>query len=257
MVEWVRTLVTDFQYLSAAVVLVVGLVAGYLVGRINERILRGAGVPEAVEATSLERTARNFGTDTVSIIAQGSAWIIYIISLLYALEVADLVQTGLLIDRAASLLPSYILAVLIVMAGLLAGDKAELVVSEYLRGVKFPEISLVSTIVRYTVVFIALLLALAQIGIAVNVLLILLIAYLLGVIVFAAVAFHQLLASAAAGLYLLLNQPFGIGDRVEIGDREGVVQEVNIFVTRIEDNGREYVVPNHLVLRHGAVIVRE
>jgi small-conductance mechanosensitive channel len=257
MVDWVWELATDFQYLSAAVVLVVGIVAGYLVGRINERILRSAGVPEAVEGTSLERTARNFGTDTVSIIAQGSAWIIYIISLLYALEVADVVETGLLLDRAGDLLPSYILAVLIVMAGLLAGDKAELVVSEYLRGVKLPEVSVLSTAVRYTVVFVALLLALAQIGISVTVLLILLGAYLLAVIVFAAVAFHQLLASAAAGLYLLLNQPFGIGDEVAVGDREGVVQEVSIFMTVIEEDGREYVVPNHLVFRQGAVVIRE
>lgn len=257
MVEWVRSLVTEFQYLSAAMVLVIGLIAGFVVGRVNGRILRAAGVPEAVEGTSLERTARNFGTDTVSIIAQGSAWIIYAVSILYALEVAELVQTGLLIAQAWILLPSYILALLIVMVGLLAGDKAELLVSEYLRGVKLPEVTIISTVVRYTVVFIALLLALAQIGIAVGVLLILLAAYLFAVVLFSAVAFHQLLTAGAAGLYLLLTQPFGIGDRVAVGENEGVVQEVNVFVTRIEADDREYLIPNHLVFSQGAVVHRD
>jgi small-conductance mechanosensitive channel len=257
MVEWLRSLTTQFQYISAALVLVVGLVIGYLVGRINDRILRSAGIPEAVEGTSLERTARKFGTDTVSIIAQGSAWIIYIVSILYALEVAELVQTGLVLAQAWTLLPSYIVAVLIVMVGLLAGDKAELLVSEYLRGVKLPEVSVIATTVRYTVVFVAILLALAQIGIAVGVLLILLAAYLFAMVLFSAVALHQLLTSAAAGLYLLLNQPYGIGDRVAVADQQGVVQEVDVFVTRIEDDGREYVIPNHLVFRRGVVIERE
>lgn len=257
MVEWQAFLSSDYQYLWAAAVLIAGLVAGYVIGRLNDRILRSAGVPDTVEGTSLERTARNFGTDTVSIIARATSWIIYIISILYALEVADLVITGLLLARAVDLLPSYILAVFILMIGLLAGDKAELLVSEYLRGVKFPEVSLISTMVRYTVVFIALLFALAQIGVAVNVLLILLGAYLFGFIVLSATAFHQMLTSAAAGLYLILTQPFGIGDRIEVGDRRGVVQEVNMFVTRVEEDGREYIIPNHLVFREGAVLIRD
>ena len=255
--DWFRTLVREFQLLTAAGVLVVGLLLGYFLGRINDRLLRSAGVPEAVEGTSLERTARKFGTDTVSVIARGTSWIIYAISILYALEVAELVQTGLLLSRAGNLLPVYILAILIVMVGLLAGDKAELLVSEYLRGVKLPEVSLVATMVRYSVVFISVLLALAQIGIEVGVLLILLFAYLFAAVVFAAISFRYLLTSGAAGLYLLLNQPYGIGDRIAVGDREGIVQEVDLFVTRIESESREYIVPNHLVFSEGAVLIRD
>ncbi|MFB6267427.1 MAG: mechanosensitive ion channel domain-containing protein [Halodesulfurarchaeum sp.] len=257
MVEWLRSLAGEFQYIAAASVLVIGLVAGYLVGRINARLLRTAGVPEAVEGTSLERTARNFGTDTVSLIARASSWVIYVISALYALEVAHLVQTGVVIARAGDLLPSYILALLIVLVGLLLGDKAEVLVGEYLRGVKLPEVGVVGTVVRYTIVFVSLLFGLAQIGIAVGVLLILLGGYLLAVILFSALAFRHLLTSAAAGLYLLLNQPYGIGDQVEIDDRRGVVQEVSLFVTRIEEDGREYIVPNHLVFRDGAIRIRD
>lgn len=257
MVDWMAYVAEDLQYFLAAGVLFGGVIAGYLLGRINDRILRRAGVPDTVEGSSLERTARKFGTDTVSIISRGTSWLIYLISILYALEVAELVETGLVLARAVDLLPSYILAVLIIMIGLLAGDKAELLVSEYLRGVKLPEVNVISTVVRYTIVFVAILLALAQIGVAVGVLLILLGGYLFAAIVLAAAAFHQLLASAAAGLYLLLTQPYGIGDRIEVDGRRGVVQEVNMFVTRVEEDSREYIIPNHLVFRHGAALIRD
>jgi small-conductance mechanosensitive channel len=74
--------------------------------------------------------------------------------------------------------------------------------------------------------------------------------------VLAAVAFQDLLAAGAAGVYLLLNEPYSIGDEVRIDDRHGIVQEMTMFATHIEDNGEEYIVPNQQVLRSGVVRVR-
>jgi small-conductance mechanosensitive channel len=82
-------------------------------------------------------------------------------------------------------------------------------------------------------------------------LLVLLFLYFLGIIVFGVVALWDFLRSGAAGVYLLLEQPYSIGDRVRIGDSEGVVQEVDLFVTRVEEDDMEYVVPNRKVLREG------
>ncbi|MFB6114170.1 MAG: mechanosensitive ion channel domain-containing protein [Halodesulfurarchaeum sp.] len=257
MYEWVRSIGVEFQYLVSAGVLVIGFVGGYLLGRINHRILRTAGVPDAIESTSLERTARKFGTDTVSIVARATAWIIYAIAILVALEVADIVETALLLTQVATLLPSYLLAIAIAIAGLLLADKAEVLINESLRGVKVPQVNLAATFVRYTVVFVAILLALAQIGIAVGALLILLGAYLLALVVFAVVAFHQLLIAGATGLYIVLHQPYTIGDRIAVGDREGVVQEITLFVTHVEADGHEFIIPNHLVFREGAALLRD
>ncbi|MDZ7850597.1 MAG: mechanosensitive ion channel [Halodesulfurarchaeum sp.] len=117
--------------------------------------------------------------------------------------------------------------------------------------------ALVGRVFRYTVVFVAILLALAQIGVAVGVLLILLGAYLFAVIVLLTTALHQLLAAAGAGLYLLFSQPYTIGDQVAIGEHEGVVQEIDLFSTSIEKDGRVFLVPNHLVLKKGATLIRE
>ncbi|MFB6082065.1 MAG: mechanosensitive ion channel domain-containing protein [Halanaeroarchaeum sp.] len=257
MVEWTTVAPPQFRLVAAAVVVLVGLLGGYLIGRLNERLLLSFGVDDAVEGTSVERTMRKFGTSTVAVIARASSWLIYLVVALFALEVAGYFGTVILLVQAGDIIPSLVLAVVIVFLGLVAGDKAEVLVGEYLRGVKLPDVGVIPTVVRYTVVLAAVLLALAQVGVSVTVLVIVFAGYIFAIVVFSAVAFHQLLVSGAAGVYLLLRQPYGIGDTVAIGDREGVVQEVDVFVTRIETDGREYIVPNYHVFRDGAVLIRD
>ena len=56
-VEFDILLRDQFQFILALLILVVGGVAGHLIGRLNRRLLNAAGVPEAVERTPFERTA--------------------------------------------------------------------------------------------------------------------------------------------------------------------------------------------------------
>lgn len=246
----------DFRYLLATLVLFTGLVFGYLIGRVNERLLLAMNVDDAVEGTTVEQMARDVGSSTVSLVARLTSWIVYAFSVLVALEVAQLTVQDAVWYPVVGFLPSVVVAVVVLFAGVLVGDKAELLVSERLRSVKVPEIAVVPKAVKYSVLYVAVLIALAQVGVAVDALLVLLLAYVAAVILFTAVATRQLLASAAAGVYLLLRQPYGIGDEIAIGEHEGIVQEVDVFVTRVEDDGREYVLPNHLVFERGVVVVR-
>jgi small-conductance mechanosensitive channel len=247
----------DFRFVLAALVFFTGIVIGYLLGRVNERVLDALGVEEAVEGTTVERMAREMGTSTIKLVARFTSWIIYAVSALISLEVAQLTVQSAIWFPVVQFLPSFVIAVVVLLVGVLLSDKAELVVSERLRSVKVPEISVLPKAVKYTIVFVALLVALSQVGIAVDALLVLLLAYVAAIILFTAVATRHLLTSAAAGIYLLLKQPYGIGDRVAIGEHEGIVQEVDVFVTRVESDDREYVLPNHLVFRRGVVLVRE
>jgi len=148
-------------------------------------------------------------------------------------------------------IPQIFVAVLVLVVGFVAADKVELVVGERLRGVKLPQVAILPRIVKYSVLYVAALVALSQLGVATLALIVMLFLYFFGVIVFAVVALWDFLRSGAAGVYLLLEQPYSIGDRVTIADSTGVVQEVDLFVTRIEDDDVEYVVPNRTVLREG------
>lgn len=256
MVVWPERLSANERFLLAVGVLVVGLVAGFVVGRVIRRVLVAAGVGDAVEGTTFERTARSLGTSTIGIFAGLSAWFVYGLGVILALQVAELLPRGDFWTRATGSIPNVFLAVLVLGIGFVVADKVELVVSEWLRGVKLPEVGLIPRAVRYTIIYLAVLVALGQVGVATGALLIMLGVYALAVITLTAVALRDLLPAAAAGVYLLLTQPFGIGDTVVVGDHRGVVQEVSVLVTSIEDDDHEYILPNHLVLREGVVRVR-
>jgi small-conductance mechanosensitive channel len=68
----------------------------------------------------------------------------------------------------------------------------------------------------------------------------------LGIVVgFAA---RQTLGSLLAGFVLMFSRPFTIGDWVRVGDQEGIVTDITIFNTRLENFDGEFVViPNDTV----------
>ncbi len=241
----------------ALLVLAFGLVAAFVVGVINRRLLTRAGVPEVIEGTAFERTAREFDTSTVHILAKLSSYFIIAVAIIVALTVADIQYLEQFWAEVAAFLPQLFVAVLVLIVGVVIGDKAELLVAERLRGVKLPELGVLPPLVKYSVVYVAALIALGQIGVQTLALVVLLAAYAFAVVLFAALATKDLVASAAAGVFLLLQQPYVIGDEVRVAGERGVVQEVDLFVTRIESDGEEHVVPNHSVFRDGIVLIRD
>ncbi|WP_336002885.1 mechanosensitive ion channel domain-containing protein [Halorientalis halophila] len=248
---------TSSPFLVASAIFVFGLVAGYLLGLLIRRLLRAIGLPEVVEGTAFERSARGLGTSTVGLLSQLVAFSVYIGTTIAALDVAGLLQMVAVLPFFAALLPQVFIAVLAVIAGLVVGDKAALLVSEYLRGVKLPEVGVIPTLVKYSIFYIAGLIALNQLGVATRALLILLAAYVFGIIFLGGMAFRDLLSAGAAGVYLLLNEPYSIGDEIRVGERTGIVQEVDLFVTHVENDGTEYIIPNQQILRDGIVRIRD
>lgn len=249
--------VTTSRFLVASLIFVAGLVIGYLLGRLTRQVLRAFGLPTTVEGTAFERTAQGFGTSTVGVLSQLVALAIYLGASLMALNVAGLINTQAVLPFLASFLPKVFIAALAIILGLILGDKAGLLVGEHLRGVKLPEAGFIPTIVRFSIFYIATLIALAQLGVATSALLIMLAAYAFGLVFLGGLAFKDLMAAGAAGVYILLNQPYGIGDEIQVGDHRGIVQEVDLFVTHVENDGTEYIIPNQQILRDGIVRIRD
>jgi small-conductance mechanosensitive channel len=168
----------------------------------------------------------------------------------------DILPSAAFLTELRTFLPQLFIAVIVVIVGILLADKAELLVGERLRSIKLPEVTLLPTLVKFSILYIAALIALSQLGVATGALLVLLAAYAFGVVFLSGLAFKDLLSSAAAGIYLLLTEPYSIGDEVEIDGNRGIVQEVDVFVTYVESEGEEYMIPNRKVLRDGAMRVR-
>jgi len=238
-------------------VLFLGVILGYLVWRWTRGLLRNAGVQEAVEGTPFERTARSFGTSAIGIISNIAAVFVYVLATLLAINIAQLGNPDLFWTRFTGYLPSLFIAALALIIGLVVGDQAKLRVSERLRSVKLPEVNLIPKLVKYSIFYVATLIALGQLGVETTALVVLLGVYAFALVIVALVASWDLLRSGAAGIYLLLTEPYSIGDHVRIDDNEGIVQEVDMFTTRIESDGEEYIVPNQNVFESGIVRFRD
>lgn len=255
--EWFEGLSMAEQNLFVAVgVLLAGLVLGAITAWLIRRILLAFNVDDVVEGTPFERTARQLGTSSVRILAQLCGFFVFAVAALYAAQTLNLLPDETYLEALASFLPQLFLAALVVILGLILGDKAELVVGEHLRSIKLPEVTLIPTLVKVSIFYVAALIALGQLGVATGALLVLLAAYTFGIFFLGGLAFKDLLASAAAGIYLLLTEPYQIGDEVEIDGNRGIVQEMDVFVTYVENDGEEYMIPNQKVVREGAMRVR-
>ena len=63
-------------------------------------------------------------------------------------------------------------------------------------------------------------------------------------------AFQDLLRNVLAGIFILLEKPFRFGDRVTVGDQEGVVQNIALRTTALRTgDGRLAVLPNLTVFQ--------
>jgi len=233
------------------VILLVGAAVSYALISFNRRLLERLGVPESVEGTAFERSVRRFGVSTVTILARLGGYLAFVVFVVLGLTTLGVDSVTAVWPAVAAFLPRLLVAAIVLVVGLIVGDKLGLLVDERLRGVKLPETGLVPSLVKWSTVYVAALIALAQVGVATTALVVLLAGYLASVIVLGAVAFRDLLASGSAGLYLLLTEPYAIGDRVRIGDVEGVVQEVDVFATHVESDEEVYLVPNRRALTDG------
>jgi small-conductance mechanosensitive channel len=258
MTEAVRRAVdaVPVRFWLAFVMLFVGLVAGWVVRAVVRRILRRGGVPGAIEGTSLERTAREFGTSTVDILAAIAGYFVFGIAVFAAVAVAEIQYVARFWTAIVGFLPQLFFALTVLLVGVVLGDKVELLISERFRGVKLPQVDVVPLMAKYSVLYLAALIALGQVGVATAALIILLAAYVFALVFLGGIAFRHLLSAAAIGAYLLFHQPYTIGDEIRIGDVRGVVQEMDLFVTHVEADGEEHVVPNSEVFAGGFARIR-
>lgn len=237
--------------IQALLVIIAGLVIGYVVGRFATRLMELIGVPGLVEGTSTERWLQRMGTSTSILVGRLVAAFIYLSAFLSAFLIVGALDGSVFWQLATAWLPHLFVAIIVLVVGIVLADKVELLISERLQGIKLPEASLIPLVVKYTIIFIALLIALGQIGVDTTALVVVLTVYILAFVLLGAVALRDFLASGTAGIYLLLREPYAIGDEIVLEEAEGIVQEIDIFVTHIEGDQREYIIPNRRVMQEG------
>jgi len=178
---WFGGLSSPEQNLVTAIgVLFLGVVLGATAAWLVRRLLVALGVDDAVEGTPFERTARQLGGSTIQLLAQVVGAFVFFLAALYAMRTVGLIPEEALVQEIGGFLPRLFVAIFVVLIGLVVGDKAEIVVGERLRSVKLPEATIAATLLKLSILYVAVLIALSQLGVATAALLVLLAAYAFG-----------------------------------------------------------------------------
>ena len=150
------------------------------------------------------------------------------------------------IDLGMKFGPKLLAAVLIVVAGYLAGRWAARVTGRMLEGLRLdaPVRKLLERIVRVLVVGLFLIMALQNLGVE----LLPLIAGLGVAGAGVALAMQGVLGNVAAGLTIIFTRPFRVGDYISIATEEGEVLDISLFNTVLGHPDRSRVViPNRKI----------
>lgn len=239
------------------IVLVTGGFVGILGGRLSRRLLVTAGLPDMVEETRFEQMMHRLGTSTVGMCSTLIAVVIIALAVGVVLRIGGILNMEPLLDELPTYLLQIFVATLALIIGLITADKAKIGIQDQFESVKYPKMSFFAPeIIKYTIIFVASIIALSQLGVMTGPLLVLLGGYVFALVVLSGLALKDLIPAGAAGMYLLLTHPYEVGDTIDIDGHRGIVQDIDIFVTHIENDNKEVILPNHLVLRSGIIRIR-
>lgn len=114
-----------------------------------------------------------------------------------------------------------------------------------------PEVaSLVADVVSVTILGFGIITALGTVGIDIGAMI-----AGLGLTGFAlAFALQDIISSTLAGIMLLMYRPFSVNNRIKVGANEGVVTDINLRYTRLNNEGNAILIPNSTLFKEAIIV---
>ena len=136
MVEYLASLLEQLVRLvpriaGALIVLLVGWVAGRLIGKGLSRVLDKAGVDDAIRRTAIGKALERTKITIVGFFDLIVRWFIYLIAILAAVDILKISVLSAFMSRVVEYLPSFIGGIFILLVGFIVVD----FVADALRGV--------------------------------------------------------------------------------------------------------------------------
>lgn len=156
------------RLIMALIIVVIGLLLGYLVKSLVFGFLRAINISKAVKNSPLERYFEGTGTTLKieTILAEICRWGIIYIFLIAAINLLGLQSVANLMAKILAYVPNIISAFFIFIFGVLVAGLVESLVKSILYGIDPATSRLIGKISSYTVVVFASLAAISELGIA-------------------------------------------------------------------------------------------
>ena len=113
---------TLYAVIGAIILLLIGWVAGRIIGKVVATVLDKIGVDDAVDKTSVGDTIRKSGLSTVKFFDVVIRWFIYIIFIMAAVDVLQIAMLTEFMENIALYLPHLIAGIIVLIIGLILVD---------------------------------------------------------------------------------------------------------------------------------------
>jgi small-conductance mechanosensitive channel len=258
--EWFAQVIDQLEVLIPRLVKFLGiLIVAYVIGRILAwlvaAVLRKLEFERLTKKSEAERIARRFGMSLIGLIGLVVKWTIYLIGLQVAVEAAGLEILNRLMRGIVSYMPNLILALAIFIVGILIAEKVGNFVQGLAEDEKVPRFWILGNLVRYAIYLVVVIMALSQLKISTDVLIIVTGSIFLAIGLTIVISLRDIGPNVAAGVHLLYEKTLNIGDTVKVGEYEGIIEDIGIIKSIIKNEEGEFVViPNSRLMR--SIIVK-
>ena len=248
-----REALSDFfefipKLLGAIILLVVGWFLGKLVGKLVTTGLRAIKFNQIADKAEIDEFLRNAGVkmDPAAVVGAIARWFIYLVFFLAAFNALGLPQVSAVIDDVLTFLPKVVVAIIVLLAGALAGNLLAGVVRGSLRSMGLQNAEVFGTVARFAVIAFAAIAALDMLEIAPTIVNTLWQGFIFGVVGIVVLAFGLGGRQAASDLTLgrLLRAELEPGTEIQAGGVQGRVRTIGSLFTTLETAQGILKVPN-------------
>ncbi len=157
-------------FLSALVVLILGLIISALLGELAGRLVSLLRIDRLTERIGLKKELKDLGINVnfASLAQWLVKWFFYIVTIFTVVDILNIEQLSVFMERLVLYLPNVLVAVIILVVGLVAGKLLRDVVVNALSGSNVTErvSSFLGSLAKWSVFIFALMAALVQLGVA-------------------------------------------------------------------------------------------
>ena len=165
---WDRFVAFLPSLIGAVIILVVGWIIGMIVAMLVDRLFRLIGLQALFEKAKVEDVLKkaNSDKDATALLAAVARWIIYLVAFIAAANTLKLTAVADFLNSILAYVPQVVIAVAIVLIGLVLAHFLAAVVKGSINSAGLAFADTAALLVRWSIIIFTVLAALAQLGIA-------------------------------------------------------------------------------------------
>jgi len=231
--------------LLVIIILIIGYVLGKLSGKLIDFIVNKTGIMKIIMGTKAQETTKRTSFTFIGFIKIIVSWTIYLVAIGQAIEILGLESINDFTNNVVTYLPNVVVALIIMILGFIFAEKLVNSLDDYLKESRMPSNEIFSSGIRYFIYIVALIMALSQLRVSTDVLLIIAGAISFLACVFVIIGAGDISKNFFSGVQIIRYRSIKVGDQIKTEELEGVVEEVGIMSTTIKSSDGNYlVVPN-------------